>query len=136
MANLSYRISYLSFIHVALCLDSGIVLLYTNSNKVSLVCPNQSGRRGTNSSITPPTPLTLNHDNLKRPIEKISCLDLKFNHLSVKGMPDQRIKRQIIANSQKDLIAIWWKDVQDNGFQWSSLADGESDNIIVLRVKR
>lgn len=121
---------------IALCLDNGIVLLYADSNKVSLVYPNQSGRRATNASMTPPTPLTLNHDNLKRPVEKISFLDLKFNHLSVKGMPDQRIKRHIITNSQKDLIAIWWKDIQDNGFQWSSLADGESDNIIVLRVKK
>ena len=114
-------------------MDSSIVFLYADSNRVNLVYINQNRRV---STVTPPTSLTLNHDNVKRNIEKISCLDLKFSHVTVRGLPDHRVDRHIITNSQKDVITIWWKDILEDGTQWSSLASGESNNIIVIRIKR
>ena len=99
---------------------------------MSLVYINQNRRA---STVTPPTSLTLNHDNIKRNIEKISCLDLKFSHVNVRGLPDHRVERHMITNNQKDVVSIWWRDVLEDGIQWSSLADGESDNMTVIRIK-
>ncbi len=115
------------------------MLLYATNNKVSVVynaAATSGTRRSTNPATCPPTPLTLIQENNRRPVEKISFLDLKLYHATIHGMPDEQIKRHIIANNQKDLVAVWWQDVQENGLQWSSLADGESDNVIVFHIKR
>jgi len=49
-------------------------------------------------------------------------------------MPTGKVERHIVSNSQQDLVVIWWKDTQDAGWQWSSMADGGIHNLIVFRL--
>ena len=92
--------------------------------------------QGRRASLSVTTPLTLSHDKLKKKIDKLSTIDFKITTLDVKGLPDSRIDRHIVVNAQRDLIVIWWCDIQDNGLQWSALADGEHTNMILIRLKR
>lgn len=117
----------------AIVLDGVIIFLYTDNNKVGVVCTMHGKRVSTTASL--PTPLTLSQENTRRRIEKMACLDLKMSTLVVKGMPAGQVDRHVIANSQRDLVAIWWKDKQDGGLQWSSMADGECNNVTIIRKK-
>ena len=132
---MSYIVMFHLYFFEGLILESSIILLYADNNRIGLVCTNQK-RHGSGTGSFNPTPLTLNHENVKKGIEKMSSLELKVCNICVRGMPDHRIDRHITVNSQKDLVAVWWQDIQESGLQWSSLADGESNNVAIIRIKR
>jgi hypothetical protein len=117
----------------ALLLDRCLVLLYANENKVCLI--GNSKRTGATFDETP-TALTLTHEKLKKKIQRLSVLDLKSSELEVKGMPDHpQIVRNLLSNPQNDLLVVWWRDEQENGLRWSSMADGECTNVVLIKVK-
>ena len=51
-------------------------------------------------------------------------------------MASEMVRRHIVANSQGDLVAIWWRDTQDSGWQWPSMADSGINNILLFRMNR
>ena len=122
------------YLFKALLLDRCLVLLYANENKVCLI--GNSKRTGATFDETP-TALTLTHEKLKKKIQRLSVLDLKSSELEVKGMPDHpQIVRNLLSNPQNDLLVVWWRDEQENGLRWSSMADGECTNVVLIKVKR
>ena len=115
-------------------LDGSIIILYTEGNKVSWISDAHHPRRSSISSDGP-TALTLMHDKFKKRIQRVATMDLKTFDLEVKGMPDQRITRHLLVNPQSDLLVVWWSD-EDNGLHWSAMADGECNNIFIIKLKR
>ena len=51
-------------------------------------------------------------------------------------MASDMVHRHIVANSRGDLVAIWWRDTQDSGWQWSSMADSGVNNILLFKMNR
>ena len=51
-------------------------------------------------------------------------------------MPTGIVQRHIVANSHGDLVAIWWRDTQESGWQWSSMAGSGLDNILLFTMNR
>lgn len=51
-------------------------------------------------------------------------------------MASDMVRRHIVANSHGDLVAIWWRDTQDSGWQWSSMADSGINNILLFNMNR
>ena len=60
----------------------------------------------------------------------------QVSSIDVKGMPTGIVDRHITTNTKQDLVAIWWKDTQDSGWQWSSMADSGAYNILIFRVNK
>lgn len=119
--------------YVVLFLNDSLVLLYTEGNRVVYLTP--PPRRV--SLGEGPTALTLTHEKLKKKIEKISSIDLRYIELEIKGIPDHTIERHMLTNSQQDLLVIWWSDlIQDNGLLWSGMAGGEHTNMCIIKFKR
>ena len=65
---------------------------------------------------------------MRRPVQ-VSLLD-------VEGMPTGMVQRHIVANSHGDLVAIWWRDTQESGWQWSSMADSGLNNVLLFTMNR
>ena len=84
----------------------------------------------------PPTPLTLSQDNMDGQIERTGMSDVKVVYQEVPGLPDAIVDRQLTVNSQRELVAIWWRDCQEGGVKWSSLAAGGKNNITIIRIKK
>lgn len=120
---------------LALFLDGSLVVLYTEGNKVSLIGPAHHSRRNS-VSMDGPTALNLSNDKFKKRIQRAATVDLKSFDLEVKGMPDHQIVRQMLVNPQSDLLVIWWSDEQENGLRWSAMADGECNNVVLIKLKR
>lgn len=107
-------------------------MLHSEGNKVGLI----SAMQKKSSIPLSPSPLTLSHDNLDDPIEKIGLLDVKVVYNEIPGLPDAIVNRHLTASSQRELVAIWWRDNQEGGLTWSSLAAGGKNNITIIKIKR
>ena len=61
---------------------------------------------------------------------------MQMSLVDVEGMANDMVHRHIVANSRGDLVAIWWRDTQDSGWQWSSMADSSINNVLLFRMNR
>lgn len=83
-----------------------------------------------------PVPLTLTQTDSGRRLDKLSTRDPKVTYLNVKGMPSGLVQRHLVCNSKNDLVAVWWRDTQDSGWQWSSMADSGPHNLIIFKMNQ
>ena len=38
----------------------------------------------------------------------------------------------MLCNGKGDLVVVWWKDLQEGGWTWSSMADGRAENLLTF----
>lgn len=54
---------------------------------------------------------------------------VQLSYVEVQGAPSGQVQRHLVANCKGDVVVLWWRDTQDGGWNWSSMADSCTENL-------
>lgn len=59
---------------------------------------------------------------------------LQVTTLDMPGLPTPQVRRHLTCNRRADLLVVWWRDAQEGGWTWSSMAHGGTENLLTFAL--